>query len=202
MEQHIISPKLLLVVLLFGISILITSALFKYVTFSPHIVACNESSGTTYIIKPSRTYEIVIPTSAIKDTITCMGQGMTFYDRTVDVLFMKKEHGAFISQLEERYTIGEVISSHFSYQDIQLSFDNERILLRNRGFTYVLYSKPITNPFELVRTEQNSDFTYIVGPELESVVQNIINQNPQVALIPFIPMKGGEYKNIKLELVQ
>ena len=66
----------------------------------------------------------------------------------------------------------------------------------------MLYSKPITNPFELVRTEQNSDFTYIVGPELESVVQNIINQNPQVALIPFIPMKGGEYKNIKLELVQ
>lgn len=200
MEQHIISPKLLLSVLLLGIIILVTSVVSKYISFSPHIIICNESSGTTYIIKTSRTYEIVIPTSAMKDTVTCMGRGMAFYDRTADVIFMKKKNESFISQLEKRYTIGEVITSSLKYQGIELAFDGERILLQNQGSTYALYSKSVTNPFELVRTEQNSDLSYIVGPELESVIQTIIKQNPQAISIPFIPMRIGEYKTIKLGL--
>jgi len=197
MEQHIISPKLLISGVVYGIITLVTSVVLQYVFFSPHIIVCNEASGTAYVIKLSRTYEIVIPTSSIKDTITCMGRGMAFYDRTVDIFLMKTENRTFIAQLEKRYAINRVALVRFKNQAIQVMFDNERILLRNQGLAYVLYPKAVKKPFKLLRTEQNSDIVAIISPPLDPVIQGLIAQYPQEQ-IPLISIKVGEHKSIKL----
>ncbi|MDA1316513.1 MAG: hypothetical protein O3B87_00635 [bacterium] len=188
MEHHIISSKLLVIVIGCGILILITSVVFNYVSFSPHIIACNEASGITYIIKTSRTYEIVIPSSSAKDTITCMGRGMMFYDRTVDVFYAIKENDTVLSQLKKRYTIEEV----------ELSNNNERTIISNQGITYALYSKEITDPFEFIRTVKNTKYSFIVGPELESIIQELVIKDSREDLASFIPMKLGDVRKFKL----
>ena len=104
MELEVVSKKAFIFCLFFSTAVIGYHFISRQYIYPNYAYICNEKNYLDIFIHTNKTDSIIRPKN-IKNTLTCAGRGMIFYDRTIEFI-RGNISSSLLDELNKRYLIG------------------------------------------------------------------------------------------------
>ena len=190
MDHQIASRKLIFTIVLLSIFLLSLSGIATVISTNVHITICSDGSQATTLIRLLNKQYILMPSSSLKETLDCMGEAMSYYERTIDFV-IASENNTVVKALKARYQIKNVQPAfNLKVKNIAIKQEKQHLVIQGNK-TYLLYNKQITNPFTFVDEVRQNNPKVVIMPQMESHIRSVLSQWSDFMLFDVVELPKG-----------
>jgi|GEM_PF-5346188 len=197
MDLQIASKKLLFTIVLLSLMYIVGLYWYRKATDSDTVTLCSNGRHISAVFHFKIGGTVLIPSSNVKDTLDCLGRGMSFYDRTIEYVIQTSSSEGQMNALRSRYSvISEIRSAELEATHIEdLSQDSFKL---GTSPKIVVYLKNISNPFQFINNISQQHIRTIIVPELGEVMLQMIAPSVKRNNQTIIELQEGEYITLEL----
>lgn len=197
MDYQIASKKLISTTVILSFLYMMTIFLYRQILVSQSITLCSNGQRIVAVFRLKNDTTVLIPTKSIKDTLDCLRRGMSFYDRTIDIVLTSSISDTGLSELKSRYKI--IREKEILDGELGLPIDLVGSILQiNFESLYAVYLNPITDPYTFVEFIRYNNPKIIIVPELSEVIAQLLKQNSVANTTQIVDLSEGTSITLRL----
>ena len=191
MDYQIASKKLIFTTVISSIIFITASFIFSLILSRKSIALCSNGQSIVGVIHLEHNQTILIPSKSLKDTLSCVGKGMSLYDRTIELIYAHGMSTSFLEELNTRYTVTS--STDVINIDLQPQINTLKDTIRiDADKQYVIFRTHVQNPFEFEEVLDSFQPQIVVVPELDFVIKQLLEKSEKMSGIQLIELREGE----------
>ncbi|CAN5203113.1 hypothetical protein BH09PAT2_BH09PAT2_02160 [soil metagenome] len=183
MEIEFVSKKVLYICLLASSILLLIFTIYYQINTS-YIYLCNEKDILDIYLREKK-QDIIIKPQNIKNSLTCIGRGMPYYDRTIESI-VGSVSSSMLTVFKKRYTVNKNLIS---------SLDENSLQCIKSKTTYLIIQKNIVVNELLSNLNSCKPNTIVMSAKYKNskIIRALKSQKYEVMFI-----NKGDYKKILL----
>lgn len=166
LDYPVLSVKTIGYILLLSTLFLIGSVLISRVNPNTKLSICTDKKGNSMVILSNKNTNILIHPTYLKETLECIGDSLSFYDRTVEYILGSMRNDVQ-NELTNRYSFQQSTQNTFSISSTFVTYQSKpfyHLKLQGEEGEYIIVLKSDTDVRYIQKYISNNKNTKVLLP--------------------------------------